>query len=78
MKIGEAGEAFFVLETDEDVPEDLLTSPLLEATKVRSAFFHSIFILILIHPYIVIMIDIFPFHPFAPSFIVPFILPQSK
>lgn len=35
MKIGEAGEAFFVLETDEDVPDDLLTSPLLEATKVR-------------------------------------------
>jgi phosphatidate phosphatase PAH1 len=36
MKIGEAGEAFFVFETDEeDVPEDLLTSPLLEATKVR-------------------------------------------
>lgn len=36
MKIGEAGEAFFVLETDEDVPDELLTSPLLEATKVRS------------------------------------------
>ncbi|KZT05643.1 LNS2-domain-containing protein [Laetiporus sulphureus 93-53] len=33
MKIGEAGEAFFVFETDEDVPEDLVTSPLLEATK---------------------------------------------
>ena len=33
MKIGEAGEAFFVFETDEDVPEDIVTSPLLEATK---------------------------------------------
>ncbi len=33
MKIGDAGEAFFVFETDEDVPEDLVTSPLLEATK---------------------------------------------
>ena len=32
MKIGEAGEAFFVFETDEDVPADLMTSPLLEAT----------------------------------------------
>lgn len=29
MKIGEAGEAFFVFETDDDVPEDLITSPLL-------------------------------------------------
>jgi len=34
MKVGEAGEAFFVLETDDDVPEEYLTSPLLEATKV--------------------------------------------
>ena len=34
MKIGEDGEAFFVLETDEEVPEDLLTSPILGATKV--------------------------------------------
>ncbi|EMD40588.1 hypothetical protein CERSUDRAFT_130588 [Gelatoporia subvermispora B] len=33
MKIGEAGEAFFVFETDEDVPQDLVTSPVLEATK---------------------------------------------
>ncbi|KAI0941358.1 hypothetical protein AcW1_004905 [Taiwanofungus camphoratus] len=33
MKIGEAGEAFFVFETDEDVSDDLVTSPLLEATK---------------------------------------------
>ena len=30
MKIGEAGEAFFVFETDDDVPEDLITSPLLQ------------------------------------------------
>lgn len=34
MKIGDAGEAFFVFETDEDVPEEIVTSPLLEATKV--------------------------------------------
>lgn len=33
MKIGEAGEAFFVFETDEDVPESLVTSPILEATQ---------------------------------------------
>jgi len=33
MKIGEAGEAFFVFETDNDVPEDLITSPLLEPTE---------------------------------------------
>ncbi|KAI0796995.1 Lipin/Ned1/Smp2-domain-containing protein [Abortiporus biennis] len=33
MKIGDAGEAFFVFETDENVPEDLVTSPLLEATQ---------------------------------------------
>lgn len=35
MKIGDAGEAFFVFETndDEDVPEHLITSPLLSATQ---------------------------------------------
>ncbi|KAJ7752846.1 Lipin/Ned1/Smp2-domain-containing protein [Mycena maculata] len=33
MKIGEAGEAFFVFETDDDVPADLITSPLLQPTK---------------------------------------------
>ena len=32
MKIGDAGEAFFVFETDEDVPEDLITSPILLPT----------------------------------------------
>lgn len=32
MKIGEAGEAFFVFETDEDVPADLITSPVLYPT----------------------------------------------
>jgi phosphatidate phosphatase LPIN len=32
MKIGEAGEAFFVFETEDDIPDDLITSPLLEAT----------------------------------------------
>lgn len=33
MKIGEAGEAFFVFETDEDVPADLITSPILQPTS---------------------------------------------
>lgn len=33
MKIGDAGEAFFVFETEEDVPEDLVTSPILTATN---------------------------------------------
>ncbi|KAH7922979.1 LNS2-domain-containing protein [Leucogyrophana mollusca] len=33
MKIGDAGEAFFIFETDEDIPEDLVTSPLLQATQ---------------------------------------------
>ncbi|KAJ7228307.1 nuclear elongation and deformation protein 1 [Mycena pura] len=33
MKIGEAGEAFFVFETDDDVPEDLITSPLLQPIR---------------------------------------------
>ncbi|OMJ27118.1 Nuclear elongation and deformation protein 1, partial [Smittium culicis] len=28
MKLGEAGEAFFVLETDNDVPSDIMTSPI--------------------------------------------------
>jgi len=37
MKIGDAGEAFFVFETDEDVPEELITSPLLQATTVCQA-----------------------------------------
>lgn len=35
MKVGDAGEAFFIVETDEDVPDELLTSPLLGATDVR-------------------------------------------
>ena len=33
MKVGDAGEAFFVFETDEDVPQDLITSPILQATQ---------------------------------------------
>jgi phosphatidate phosphatase LPIN len=33
MKIGEAGEAFFVFETDDEVPADLITSPLLQPTR---------------------------------------------
>jgi phosphatidate phosphatase LPIN len=37
MKVGETGEAFFVFETDEDVPDDLLTSPVVGPTEVSSA-----------------------------------------
>ncbi|KAJ4479152.1 nuclear elongation and deformation protein 1 [Lentinula aciculospora] len=33
MKIGEAGEAFFIFETDDDVPDDLITSPLLRPSS---------------------------------------------
>ena len=33
MKIGEAGEAFFVFETDDDVPADLITSPIIQPTS---------------------------------------------
>lgn len=36
MKVGEAGEAFFVFETDDDIPDDLITSPLLEATQTAA------------------------------------------
>lgn len=34
MKVGEAGEAFFVVETDAEVPEELQTSPVMLATQV--------------------------------------------
>lgn len=37
MKIGEAGEAFFVFETDEDVPDELVTSPLLKPADSAEA-----------------------------------------
>jgi phosphatidate phosphatase LPIN len=37
MKIGEAGEAFFVFETDDEVPADLITSPLLQPTRPDEA-----------------------------------------
>ncbi|KAK0206929.1 nuclear elongation and deformation protein 1 [Desarmillaria ectypa] len=33
MKIGDAGEAFFVFGTDDDVPDDLITSPILQPTR---------------------------------------------
>ncbi|KAK9237067.1 Lipin/Ned1/Smp2-domain-containing protein [Lipomyces kononenkoae] len=32
MKLGDGGEAFFVFETDNDVPQDLLTSPVMSPT----------------------------------------------
>lgn len=31
MKLGEAGEAFFVFETEHEVPEEFQTSPLMQA-----------------------------------------------
>lgn len=31
MKVGEAGEAFFVFETEHEVPEEFQTSPILQA-----------------------------------------------
>jgi phosphatidate phosphatase LPIN len=34
MKVGDTGEAFFVVETTEDVPEDLLTSPVVLPSAV--------------------------------------------
>jgi len=34
MKVGETGEAFFVLETDEEVPAELLTSPVVMPSEV--------------------------------------------
>lgn len=34
MKVGETGEAFFVLETDEEVPEELMTSPVVMPSEV--------------------------------------------
>lgn len=37
MKIGDAGEAFFIFETEDDIPEEIATSPLLEATKPGEA-----------------------------------------
>ena len=40
MKIGDAGEAFFVFETEGEVPDDLITSPLLEPTKPGEASTH--------------------------------------
>jgi phosphatidate phosphatase LPIN len=33
MKVGEAGEAFFVFETDHQVPEEFQTSPILQAVQ---------------------------------------------
>jgi phosphatidate phosphatase LPIN len=34
MKVGEAGEAFFVVETENEVPEELQTSPVISAADV--------------------------------------------
>ncbi|KAI8641445.1 Lipin/Ned1/Smp2-domain-containing protein [Parasitella parasitica] len=36
MKVGEAGEAFFVFETEHEVPEEFQTSPIMEAVPEKS------------------------------------------
>ncbi|KAI8994788.1 lipin, N-terminal conserved region-domain-containing protein, partial [Pilobolus umbonatus] len=36
MKVGEAGEAFFVFETDHEVPEEFQTSPIMEALPEKN------------------------------------------
>lgn len=36
MKVGEAGEAFFVFETEHEVPEEFQTSPIMEAVSEKS------------------------------------------
>lgn len=33
MKVGEAGEAFFVFETEHEVPEEFQTSPIMSAIE---------------------------------------------
>lgn len=33
MKVGETGEAFFVVETEDSVPEELMTSPVVMPTS---------------------------------------------
>lgn len=33
MKVGEAGEAFFVFETEHEVPEEFQTSPIMSAVE---------------------------------------------
>ena len=41
MKIGEAGEAFFVFETEEEIPDNLATSPILQATRPGETNTHA-------------------------------------
>lgn len=36
MKVGEAGEAFFVFETEHEVPKEFQTSPIMEAVSEKS------------------------------------------
>lgn len=35
MKVGETGEAFFVLETEDSVPRELMTSPVVVASEIE-------------------------------------------
>ena len=44
MKVGETGEAFFVLETTDDVPEELLTSPVVMPTDVSDMWWMPLII----------------------------------
>ena len=38
MKIGDAGEAFFVFETEDDIPDSMVTSPILTAIEASVRF----------------------------------------
>lgn len=42
MKVGEAGEAFFVFETSHEVPEEFQTSPILQALAESKTDFEVI------------------------------------
>lgn len=45
MKIGDAGEAFFVFETDDDIPADLITSPIIQPSDVSPDIVSDHFVL---------------------------------
>ena len=44
MKLGEAGEAFFVFETEHEVPEEFQTSPIMQAEEETKEDEVSLFI----------------------------------
>lgn len=45
MKIGDAGEAFFVFETDDDIPADLITSPIIQPSDASPNIVSDHFVL---------------------------------